>query len=562
MRKKNKARFNMMSVLILFAALPMILGGVISATYIAKSSEKQLEEVTHHYMVMLADMAVENMEYYRVEEGQEDYLCMANLEEEAKDRKVEGIDSSYYYIVNGFTGEMLWHPQADKIGKPVENEAVKQLLKEIASGNIPESSVITYKYKGVSKYAGYSIGNNGEYIVIVTADKDDVLAASYTVQKLAAGFQISMFLLFTGIAILVGRTLVKPLSEVTKSIKDISEGNLDTNTDIHSILKETISLIDSATILKTKLGDIIGNVKESSDELVTESDHVCQLSQNSSDVAQQISTVIDELATSATTIAGSVQIIDEQTITMGADIDDISKTTEHLVCLSNDIKVANGEATDYIARVSDSSEQSVTAVHDILKQIEETNEAIATVQQAVVAIQSIASQTNLLALNASIEAARAGDAGKGFAVVATEIGNLSIQSNASATQISDIVKNIVGQSEKSVQLSAEVANIISEEQRYILETQEKFNILNRNIEKSLAEIENISGKIDSLNSAKLSIIESVSDLSAISEENAASSEEAAASATAIAGDIVTISENSKSTKDCAIMLSDMVSYFK
>lgn len=562
MRKQNKARIKLMTVLILFAVLPMLMGCLISSIYIIESGKKNVEEVTHNFMVMLADMAVENLEYYRVEEAQEDYLCMANLEEEAKDRKVQGVDSSYYYIVNGFTGEMLWHPQADKIGKPVENEAVKHLVSEINSKRIPESSVITYKYKGAWKYAGYSIGNDGEYIVIVTADKKDVLNNSNTVAKLAIGFQTFIVIIFMIIAVFVGRILVRPLTEVTIAMKKIAEGKLDTSTDIRTPLKEAVSLIDSANMLKDKLNDIIGKVKASSDELVNESDLVFRLSQTSSDTTNQISSVIEDLATSASTIASSVQSIDEQTITMGDDIDEILNTTGVLVELSNDIKVANVDATDYIDKVSNSSKQSVCAVNDITRQVEETNEAIMAIKEAVTEIQSIASQTNLLALNASIEAARAGEAGRGFAVVATEIGNLSTQSNASATLINDIVNNIVDQSQKSVQLSSDVADIITQEQKYILDTQDKFSILNQKIEKSLNEIDIISKKIDSLNNAKLSIIESVSDLSAISEENAASSQEASASTSAIANDIETISENSKSTKNQAIVLSDLVSYFK
>jgi methyl-accepting chemotaxis protein len=50
-------------------------------------------------------------------------------------------------------------------------------------------------------------------------------------------------------------------------------------------------------------------------------------------------------------------------------------------------------------------------------------------------IRGIARQTEILAINAAIEAARAGEGGKGFAVLAGEMRRLTVQSNASASQI-------------------------------------------------------------------------------------------------------------------------------
>jgi hypothetical protein len=52
------------------------------------------------------------------------------LANELKGAGVEGITSSYAYIVDK-DGTMLYHPTADKIGKPVENSVVKGLVREV-----------------------------------------------------------------------------------------------------------------------------------------------------------------------------------------------------------------------------------------------------------------------------------------------------------------------------------------------------------------------------------------------------------------------------------------------
>jgi methyl-accepting chemotaxis protein len=78
--------------------------------------------------------------------------------------------------------------------------------------------------------------------------------------------------------------------------------------------------------------------------------------------------------------------------------------------------------------------QTTIAMNDIDEQVTAINDAISV-------IDKIAFQTNILSLNAAVEAATAGEAGKGFAVVAQEVRNLASRSAEAAKEIKTLVEN-------------------------------------------------------------------------------------------------------------------------
>lgn len=63
---------------------------------------------------------------------------------------VAGAKTAYAYLV-GFDGTMLYHPTAEKIGQPVENDAVKKMLNEIQGGSIPKPETVQYVFQGGEK---------------------------------------------------------------------------------------------------------------------------------------------------------------------------------------------------------------------------------------------------------------------------------------------------------------------------------------------------------------------------------------------------------------------------
>jgi methyl-accepting chemotaxis protein len=73
--------------------------------------------------------------------------------------------------------------------------------------------------------------------------------------------------------------------------------------------------------------------------------------------------------------------------------------------------------------------------------MDEINNEVNEILEAITVIDQIAFQTNILSLNAAVEAATAGEAGKGFAVVAQEVRNLASRSSEAANEIKNIVQN-------------------------------------------------------------------------------------------------------------------------
>ena len=558
----KKTSFTMRKMLMMFCLIPLfasLLVMTVTCVFYMKSS---LEEQTKQ---LLQVSCTGVYEYYAYD--------LAEAEDDADMDDIFTYDTVYIDHLQSmdvdltlFKGDTRFLTSIkDDNGKRIEgtkaSDAVIQTV--IKEGKEFYSDDVVINGKDYYVYYIPLVKPNGEVVGMVFAGKTQEAVHSMLQRMINIAIMIFALLLviFVPLCIYFSNKISKVLKTCALNIGKLSDGDLGEQDEAESVIAETKDLIHSSNILKDKLSEIIGNIKDISHDLNDDAQNVHSLSDNSSLSVNQISNAMEDLANGATEMASNVQDISKSIGTMNDTITVLADSSEALAASSENIKNANNEARDYIGRVSDSSVHTVEAVDNITKQISSTNDAVQKIKEAVDMITSIASQTNLLALNASIEAARAGEAGRGFAVVASEIGNLSDQSSRSADEIRNIVGEIVKNSEASVELSGNVATLIRQEQEYIKETQSKFEVLNSEIAESLSHINQVSKDTEELEKIQSIITDAVQSLSAISEENAASNEEVSASITGIAASIDEIAENAEGTKGNADHLVDAVSFF-
>ena len=115
----------------------------------------------------------------------------------------------------------------------------------------------------------------------------------------------------------------------------------------------------------------------------------------------------------------------------------LEEVTSTIISNTDNVIQMAGYANDLYSSAKEGetlAELTTTSMNEIDEQVTSINDAISVIDQ-------IAFQTNILSLNAAVEAATAGEAGKGFAVVAQEVRNLASRSAEAANEIKALVEN-------------------------------------------------------------------------------------------------------------------------
>ena len=481
--------------------------------------------------------------------GEKEALSVENLTSLFDGVGMEGQETSYIYIVSP-DGNMLFHPTPDKIGQPVENVVVKNVISDIQSGNWKENDVVSYEFNGSMKYASYYVNKTADYILVITVDTDELLSPITAINsKGTFGLITAFFISIIVIGILITFMVVSPIlkiAELTGNVANMDFTENEVQKKLSTRKDELGVMARSLGSLRQSLSDVVTNIRENCNTLLASAETLHSGAAKTSEAMEQVGNSVQDISESANNQARDTQDATENVILIGDMIEETTYTVNTLMESINSMDATNKNAQVILATLRKINKESENYIDIIAKQTSSTNDSVLKIAEAANLITDIASETNLLSLNASIEAARAGEQGRGFAVVASEIQKLAFQSSDSANKIADIIQMLSSNSEKAVETMKQVKKIISQQTEYIVTTDNAFEEIQRGVEKTLDGIHNISEKTREMDSARKNVIDVVNNLNAIAEENAAVTEESAASVseiTHVVEDIVTKADN-------------------
>lgn len=487
------------------------------------------------------------------------------LEHILMNANLEGVESSYTYIVDS-EGNMLYHPNKDKIGKSVENVIVKGYIQDLKSGIKHDTGVVEYDYNGSIKYAACYTDGNGRFILVVSADDDDVLkdSASLIVKVTAISLIIGMAAIV--VVFIFIRKIVAPLSYAANAVEELAALDFRVKNEQQERrfagLKDEVGNIMRAVLkLRGELTAVVTDLKNQSGNLFEQSASLSKSASDTMNNMKDTDRAVDEMANGATMLAQETQSASENVIEIGNMIDKVNDNTEELAKDADNMKELGENAENILRQLIAGQKEMVTHIGAVNDKTHEANKAAGKISEVVNLITEIASQTNLLSLNASIEAARAGEAGRGFAVVAENIKQLAEQTTSSAADIQDIIHDLEQKSDETVEKTEAVNNIVNKQSEDMKQTADILNQVITGITGLIDKIDSIAVSVENMDKSKENVVDVIGNLSSVSQENAASTEETSASTTMAMETVKKIADEAVKLKDIAQELEDRMKQF-
>ena len=479
-------------------------------------------------------------------------------------------ESGYAYMINN-SGTIVAHPDKERVlsqWNPIEEAKNDNSLASVANlfdKILKERTGISdYSFQGKELYVGYTPVNGSNWIMVITADKNEVLHEVGQLQKGILIFVAAVLLFSMILVYIIGNSITKPIILTVKHSEKIAA--LDITQDVPKALtrkKDEIgAMARGMQTVTDNLREIIRQISDSSQQVSASSEQLTATSHQSATVAEEIAKTIEDISRSASDQAVNTEEGANKAFSLGKCIEKDQDYMNELNNASKKVVEVVNEALEEIEYISNMAEENDEAVKEINNVILKTNDSSNRIGEASNVISNIAEQTNLLALNAAIEVARAGDAGRGFSVVAEEIRKLAEQSSESTKLINEIVNELQSNSQSAVLTMKRVADISNKQNSGIINGRDKYRLIAEAMDEAMSYVEKLNASGQEMEDMKNQILNSLQNLSAIAEENSASTEEITATLEEQTASIEEISNASESLSNLAQSLQSIIMRFK
>ena len=557
--------------LLLMILLPVIALGIILTYFAATNIRAGMQEEALHGLRGAA-VSLQHI-YDEVDNGNwtmdaSGVVKKGNLEINGHYEIVDRLkdDAEYEYTIfygdTRITTSLKDHKTGDRlVGTKAGKQAIETVLEDGEEYSDVDVVINDEKY-----YAYYvPIKQDGKVVGMVFAGTPSADVDEYILSKVLAivGISVGMLVIVLVIGVIFALGLSKAIVDAKNVIGQIGKGDLKVTVSEKAKKRndEIGDMSNELETLVTKLTQIIKEVKKSSNTLYQSGIELGEMSNQSSATTDEISNAVEEVSRGAMNQAEETETASANVVRIGDMITDIVSSVDNLGKASKEMQEASDESAIIIGELSASNDKTTDAIDKIGKQVHTTNESVQAIRKAIEMITAIATETNLLSLNASIEAARAGEHGRGFAVVASEIQKLEEESNTSANQISEIIDNLLKDSEETVRVMDEVDGIVKEQKEKLDETKAKFNMVTEGVASTRKEAEAIEYQAGACDNARSEIMAVIENLSAISEENAASAQETNASMEELNAGLAILAQRAKDLMELSKELESSMSFF-
>ncbi|MFJ8099522.1 methyl-accepting chemotaxis protein [Lysinibacillus sp. NPDC096212] len=358
---------------------------------------------------------------------------------------------------------------------------------------------------------------------------------------------IVLGILFVAIGFIgVRKYIISPIEKLKFAVQRAEAGELNFSVDYDS--KDELGVLTSSfSHMIAQLRDLIGQVKQSSEQMAAFSVELSASAEQTSEASEHIASVTLEVASGSDDQVRTIIETSDVVNHMVQDVQTIARNSTNVSEAAIQAEQLSVDGNDIIKTAVQQMNSIQTSIGSLSNVISGLGERSAEIGQIVEVITGIAAQTNLLALNAAIEAARAGEHGKGFAVVSEEVRKLAEESSVSAQRISELITGIQTETNRAVdsmqfttnevETGINNVNIAGESfkkiQHAINEVSVQIQGVSSSVQQMVTGVNQMTKSMEQINGIAQSSAEGTQNISAATEEQLASMQEITASTSAL-----------------------------